>query len=279
MTTSVALVRVKKVDGKLVKASEVREVKKVVVVDDTKLSSEVHTVKDLDKAVSEARRFHSEGAVAYWRLGKTIHGIIDNQLWKLRNDDNGKPKYRSTDGFIHFELKMTPTSAYLAAKVSQNYTEAQARDYGTSKLGLILQAPNPVQKKLMNKLVSTTEKGLPTPSYRDIEKEVREANVKQREKNGDPTFRETRGKPMPTSPGRRREKITIASVLGQQTIRLYAKSTKTLPKKDWKRARRLADMPWGTMELENGVIQTFQVQESPGGELLLRVVTARDDEE
>lgn len=238
--------------------------------DDLVVSSEIRTERELDQAVREVHKLKSEAATSYWDLGVKVKEIYDNQLWKLRTEA-GKPRYKSVDAFCHAELGMTPQHAYSLMDVAKHFTKAQVAAFGTSKLGLVLQAPAEDQARIMAELKKTGGK----KSFREIEKEVRKTKV---DKGGH--RRESRGKKMPIpKKGKPKTQITIASILGSQTVKLYVKPTTkeeslALTKQD--RATKIKDVPYGRMELENGVAMYFTVNEAPSGELVLRVETKRE---
>ncbi len=246
----------------------------LVVVDDTTPSSMIHNVRELDTAVQEVQRLKGAGAVAMWELGAAIKVIYDNQLWKLRSDDAGKPKYKSTDAFCNMELGMTPQNAYKLMDLSVHFKADDVRKFGTAKLGLLLEAPAEDRKRIQDEMEKAKKEGRKVPSFREVEKEVRKVNKTKKNKG-----RESRGKKMPTGGGRKKTEktITIASVVGSNTVKLYTKATFKEDPKDQKRAKKLADGPWGKMELENGVVQYFSIQETTAGELTLRVETKREE--
>ena len=64
-------------------------------------------------------------------------------------------------------------------------------------------------------------------------------------------------------------KITVASILGKQTVKLFKAGKPDV------RATKLADQPTGTMTLENGVEMKFVIAASPSGELVIRCETKR----
>ncbi len=246
---------------------------KAVVVDDTRTSSNTHTVRELDAAVSQVQKLKGDGAVAMWTLGMAMRNIYDNQLWKLRSDPTtGKPMYKSVDAFCNSELGMTPQNAYKLMDISKNYSEDKVRTFGTAKLGLLLEAPPEDQKRILEKMEADKKAGKNTP-FRQVEAEVRQVNKKKKK-----APRESRGKKMPTGGGRKKEskQITVASILGSNTVKLYTKATFKSEPGDQKRAKKFAELPWGRMELENGVVMFMALQENAAGEWQIRVETKRE---
>lgn len=248
--------------------------------DDTKASSEIRTERELDVAVNEVQILKGEGAAAAWRLGAKIAEIHTAQLWKLRSEkkENGdvKPRWSTFEAFCNTELNMTPKNATLLMDVANNYTIDKVKAFGPHKLGLMLQAPPEDRPDLEDKL----KKGA---THRELKKEV------QKVKKAKGYTRESRakdGRGGASADTKKREKqvkkaqaITVANIIGTETVKLYKKPA-TLKDLDFKaltRAKRIGDQPFGRHELSNGVVQFYTVQETPAGELVLKIVTQRDE--
>ncbi len=230
----------------------------------------VATEKDLNKAVAEVQRMKGDAAVSMHALGGKINDIYSNRLWTLRQDE-GKAKYKGFDAFCHEELGMTPQNAYALMDVAKHFTAEDVRKFGTTKLGLLLQAPKEEQERIKKDLV---ERGA---SKREVEAEVRKVKKEKGHRRADRD-----GKTRPSSgTGKsakvRRENITVAKILGRTTIKLYQAKLD----KDGKKvlATKISQLPYGELELENGVVEMFRVQEAPDGTLRLVVERKRQTED
>ncbi len=236
---------------------------KVVVVDPDEAR--------LDKAVAEVHRVKQEAAASAWELGAKIGAVYDDQLWKLRKDEKGAPKYKGFDPFCAAELTITPRTAYRLMDVAKNFAETDVKAFGTAKLGLLLMAPEEDRPAIKDKIAAGASK-------KEVAAEVGKA-------------RTARGVERMTTPGRkempagekarapRQEKITVASIVKKRTVPLYGKpSSRKADLADLKRAKRMGDVPWGRMELENKVVMYFQIREDAGGQLELIVDTRREEE-
>jgi hypothetical protein len=237
------------------------------------------TEKDLDKAVAKVQQLKSKSSEDYWNLGQEIGHIYKSQIWKLRNED-GKPRYRTVDAFVAAELGMTPPQAWKCMATAEAFTVEQVRAFGSTKLGLILEAPEEMRPQLQK----AVEEGV---TKRALEKEVRKGNkgrktIKQRDgkvrkavQDG-VTKKGLKAKKTGPKPKAGRSVITVANITGVTTILLYKKgSQEGDDKKQWTRAKRIADQPTGSLELENAVIQTYEVTDGPDGCLKLRIKTER----
>jgi hypothetical protein len=244
-----------------------------IVRDDTKPSSEIVTERELDTKVKRILDLKGATAVSYWHLGIAIKDLFDSQAWKQRNGEDGKPKYKGFDAFVHHELKMTPQNAYKIMDTAKTYTEDQVRAFGHTKLGLLLEAPAEDRERILKEVV---ERG---GSKREVEKEVRRV----RKEKGHRKEVSRSGKKLPKDKGPRGQKkqtITVANMIGRKQIKLFAKPAGYklgADLKDAKRAKRIADVPFGVNDLENDVKQFYTLQEGPTGELILVVETKRID--
>ncbi len=239
-----------------------------------------YTEKDLDKTVEKIHSLKGKAAEDYWYLGAEIKDLLGKQLWKLRTED-GKPKYKTADAFCLAELGMTPQQARKCSATAEAFTVEQTKAFGTKKLGLILEAPEEDRPALQK----AVEAGA---TRRQLEEEVRKKNKgrktiqrkgKEVRKPGaggvtDKGEKAKRPGPKPKSG----KTITVANITGVQTIILYKKGTQIgEDKKQWTRAKRIADQPTASVELENAVVQTYTVTDGPEGFLKLRIETRRID--
>jgi len=236
----------------------------------------VHDAKELDAAVSEIRTLQSDGAVAMWRLGERIKHLYDKQLWKQRVEQpaKGAPKqvYKSFDKFCHEELGMTPASAYSVMDVAAHFEEKQVAALGTSRLALVLQAPEPQQPKLLKKV----EEGA---TWRELKQEV--SAIKKKSGHRRPPRAGAKANRNTEAASKARtttaaKQITVAKLLGRETVKLYCKpTTKKFEIDDLKPAKKIGDAPYGRLELINGVLQEFFVQQGSDGSIKLIVHTSR----
>lgn len=271
-------------------AIEKQEVVDATFVDDTHVSSAMTTVHDLDSAVSDIHRLKGEGALACYRLGKKIQEIHEKQLWKLRTekDDKGRDKgrWQTFEAFCNEELGISPSYAYRLRDVSSHYSEEQVLAHGTRKLSLLLEMPAEHRDRVMEEKVKAGA------TKAEIEKEV--SRVKQetghraigkgRVAKAHEALREkAKTKAAAAKKAPKEATITVANILGTQTIKLFCKPART-PKtsEDWKnlkRAKRLGDQPFGSMDLANDVVMYFAIMEDASGELKLKVSTQRVETE
>lgn len=222
----------------------------------------------LDAAVADVQRLKEASSVSAWQLGKRIRDVFEGQLWKLRVDADGKPRYKGFDAFVAHELGFTPTNAYKLMDLSKTFAEDDVRKFGTSKLGLLIEAPKEDQARIKEQI----EKGA---SKREVEREVRKAK-KEKGHRRDTGRKKT---PAGTRKPAARATITVANITGRKTVKLFKKpASRTQDPSEFVRAKKVGDLPWGKMELENDVTMYFSVQENAAGELQLVVETKREAE-
>lgn len=230
-----------------------------------------YNVDDLDKTVSAINTLKSAIWSNGWKMGKLITELRDKQLWKLRNED-GKPKYLTFESFCKSELGFSDNQAYRLMDVAERFTEEQVKKFGTTKLSLILEAPKEDQDKILEEHVAKNASSA----------EVREAVTKARKEKG-VTRRDTGRKKTPksgkaASPPKKkakgaspkRDKITVAALEGTKTVKLFKREHPEVV------AKRIADEPVGTLELENDVVMHFSLIQGPEGNIVLKIRTKRE---
>lgn len=240
---------------------------------------------DLDASVADVHRLKGEGAMALYELGRRVAHLRDTREWKLRTvaDQKGRPvpKWTSFEAFCNAELGMTPTTALRLAETSRAFTPEEVKLFGTRKLSLLLDAPPEHRDELKKKV----EAGV---SKKDLEKEV--ARVNRVEGHVKPGSGQT-SKATQASAEKRREladqkasaatkTITVANILGTQTVKLFKKPA-SLKSLDWNalaRARRIGDVPFGRLELSNDVTMYISIAATPAGDLVAKIVTQRNGE-
>lgn len=239
---------------------------------------------DLDKAVHEVQRLKADGAAAYWRIGGAVRRIYDSQLWKQRNDEQGKPRYKGFDAFCSTELGITPQHAYSLIGVSKEFSEADVRKWGSTKLGLILQAPREDQKMLKAKLAEGVSK-------RELQEEVKESKARaggfQKEdlKPANPTGKQTPGKHVkrvaPKNAGRRgkygqlRVKVDEPAKVGW----LAAPTKRGQKLADCPPATRMTDAPACLISVGNGLVLHLKLRTKANGQFESTYVWKYEDAE
>lgn len=250
--------------GKGVKAKKVKAELAVVDVDPR------FSIKDLDAAVERANQLTRAGAVVAFELGLQLKQIHTDQLWKLRKGEDGTPVYKSFEAFVMAELEISRQTAYEQIDVSANYDKADVERLGYKKLALLLKAPEGKRAELK----SHAEKGA---SYRELAAEVKNARVGAGGGKRD-TGRKTTPEGKANASGRggknaETQTITIAALLGKQSVPMY-KSLKKTGSKELVPATSLDDDPWAYVELKNGVVEVFHIAKTAKG-LVLQIKRER----
>jgi len=238
------------------------------------------TIADLDQSVAAIQEAKGNAAKSHWTIGKLIAENHTKALWKLRTDAEGKSLYSSFNAFCENELKISPAHAYNLMDIARAFNEEQVMKFGPSKLGLLLQVPPEDQAQLL----AIAE----TASKRQLQKQVDATKEKNKKEGKAAPVKEGRkkdvskataksgaaGKGAPATTGTsKKDVITIASITGNKTVKLFATPAK---KGDTpKEAKKLADEPWGRLELENNVEMFFKLKPNAGGHLTLQISTRR----
>lgn len=231
------------------------------------------TEKDLDDAVEEVVQLKTNAAESYWELGKKVREINKRGLWKLRKTEDGKVRYSSFEAFCHHELHMTSGNAYQLMAAAGEFTKDDIQAMGHSKAALILKAA-PEDRKA---LAEAAKKGA---SARTIREGVNKSK-KERGYEGatEAAKRGSKGAVKTSAASAvKQDKITIAKIEGTHVVKLYAKpaSMKNLDLDACKRAKGIKDVPFGRMELANGVVMYVSIQVGRDGFLQAKMDTRRE---
>ena len=256
----------------------------IVLASDLVPSRQVQTSAKLDEAVAEIHKLKATSAASYWDLGVKIKKLYDAGLWRQRLNDKGGPKWKGFDAFAQHELGIGPQNALKMMDVAANFSRIQVEAFGSKKFSLVLEAPPEDRPAIVQKI----EQGA---SKREVEKEVRALAKEKGHRAPNRTTGKLGGSRKPKAPSATNlpppgkpveEKITVASILKREVVKLWQKPDKkqmsmTADHKGWKRCKRIADVPWGAMELANGVVMHFTVQAGSNGEMTLVVETKREE--
>ena len=191
----------------------------------------------LDAAVADVQSAKARGAVAMWDLGAKIARIYDEQLFKSRLADDGKPVYKGFEAFVVAELGMSHTNAFSLMDVAKAFTSEQVAKLGTTKLSLVLKAPDESREEILGKAAHK--------SVREVADEVKAARAEK----GKPAPKSDRKQPH----GDTGEKVRKAK-RAEGTIDLPARKLSiTLLTESGKPAKRLADEPAGEVVVSEGI--------------------------
>ena len=92
---------------------------------------------DLDAAIAEYHRHAQTFATSAWDVGAVLVKIRDRDLWKLRLDDNGSPRFSTFESFIREELGCSHTAAAAMMRVARSFTREDVARIGVTKLALV----------------------------------------------------------------------------------------------------------------------------------------------
>ena len=237
------------------------------------LETAVARVKKIeDRIKTEAERY---GRVVYgdhWELGNAVYTIYKDRLYTQRMDPaTQQTKYKSWNQFVLSELGMSPTWAYKLMDVAYGFTKEDVEKFGVAKLAHVVRLPEGDRKLLL----TDASKALPVSAVaKQVQEQMRKGGAAERE----PTAAAAAGgrgvrsgsKATKVAAKKKQEKlidperkVTVATLLGRQTIPLFAKG------KDDKRAKRIADEPVGREEVVNGVVCAYRVVLQAAGLVLI----------
>lgn len=243
----------------------------------TKLTPEERT-HALDVAVSEVHRIKGEMAKGFasgtYDLGKKLMEIYEGKLHLERRDAAGAPRYAGWKEFCRGELGLDGKYALKLMDVSQSFTREEFLKVGPTKLIPLLRIPEQARQDLVKSApdkprsqILEEVRAMVGDKVRDTGRAAASAGGANLQQGG---RGKANGKAEPTEAKEDQNKITVALVAKRHRVKLYAKG------KDERRAKTMADLPKGTMELENGTRMDFLVVKNPKGELELVIDVRRN---
>ena len=272
------------------KASKAKKARALVVAPPAKLAPvpvsvvelSVSTEQDLDAALARLKKARDAGASALWTLSVELRGIYDGDLWKLRNGEDGEPKYKAFSKFLAEEVELHERTVYRMIEVTREFKPAEAQKYGVSLLRGLLAAPKEDRAEILEKVGKGVVKGTRGVA-REVEKirkrkgvEVVETGAKDGTgKHGAKAAAKASAKKAAVKKETSKKVVTIAVPSGRKAVKLLArKLKKTDPEKF---AKKVEDRPWGKLECANGAALFFTLIENATGCLELSIEARRDD--
>lgn len=248
----------KKASKKKAAAKPAPEAKAEVVDEASGELAPMYTEVDLDRAVVEIAEAAVDTALGLYNYGQALAGVHSKELWKLRVDKAGEPRYKTFDHFCRDEVKISRQHAYRMMAVATNYTKAQLEQFGISKLHIGLEVPPELRSKLL---------GDGSESARDMSKRARELAGKEEAARHTPKVDKSKA-------------VTVAIVPGIQELPMQKRPLKV----PWplgkltEPATSLQDDPWFRLPLTNDVVLSVRLTRNDKGEIIAIVEHRRGKE-
>lgn len=200
--------------------------------------------EELAKAATVIDELILDIANNHLRIGETLATIKKGHLWKQEVDDRKKPVFSSFAEYTRKRWNMDEETAYRYIRVCEKFTLEDIQEHGVHKLAVAYRLPNEIGKRLLKE----------GASRREIEEQVKKQRALEKGEDAKP---EVLKAPIP---------------LKRNKVKLFARPT--MRGDEPKPAKRLADEPYGTLELEHGVSIHFTLSVA-NGQLVLTVEPRR----
>lgn len=225
------------------------------------VAGSLSTLHDLEEHITTIRTCFVEGGSLAHKMGVAANRINDDGLWKLRVGPDNVPLYRTFKEFCVKEIAQTPQAVYRSMAVAKNFSEAEVRELSHSQLRVVLQLPaGGGREELLAQARGGTSTGRLTERANQLRgKQPQLGAAKPDIKTEDA-----------------KKALTVALVMGHHKIKMYKTPTTGSAKvgetKDAVRAKKMADKPWGVVELSNKVRMIIRTVANPQtGELVADV--------
>ena len=235
------------------------------------------TEADLDTRVERIRAARSAGAAALWSLSVELRAIYDGDLWKLRNGEDGAPKYKSFAKFLAEEVSLHERTVWRMIQVTREFDEADAKKFGVTILQGLLAAPKEDRAEILEKVDAgavTGSRGV-RAEVKQIRKRKGVAVVSAGKTSKGAAAAKGAAASAEKAAAEKKKTVTVLVPTGRKTVKLFSRSLKKTDAE--KRAKRVADRPWGKLECANGVTLYFALVENGDRELELSVEARREE--
>ncbi len=212
----------------------------------------------LDRHVAEVKNLQDRTAADGWALAKLIAEGAEGDLFKRRKGADGTVAYKSYEQFASAELGMSRKYVHALIQIAKEFPDPseEVKRLGTTKLRLLVTAPPEKKEEVLERIKRGEKVGR------------RQLQAETGRKPDDKSKKVDRSK-----------QITVASIEGKQTVKLYCKPT-TRGEFDIKQARpakKIDDVPWGWLDLANDVRLSFTLMKNAAGEFLIKTQIQRLD--
>jgi hypothetical protein len=251
--------------------AEVTETK-VVKVDASAGKITKAMISDLDQRERRITGLMGDAMEDHWKLGHELKAALDEQIWKRRIAEDGKPVYGSFAQWCVTVFNISAVFARSLMAVSVAYTAKEVRAIGPNKLDVILKLPPEKRAEMVAKAAGM--------SHREVQSEVRRlapgGTNEERVINPDPV----KGRPGVAEANKRRAReaaerpkarvvvadneVTTVIQLQRYEVPLFARA-KSAESGESIRAKNVASDPHAALDLQNGVRAYFQVVEDDEG--------------
>lgn len=239
----------------------------------TKLST--ITIESAIDGVSEAKR---NAVVCHWQLGQAILRCFENDLWKQKRDSNGQPLYKGFYQFCEGELKLSSRYCYSIMDIASSFSSQDVADIGVAKLGIMVKLPEAERTRLLDDV----RNGI---SYSQLSIEVKKLQAESggRQSSDSRTAKATEASKKKALSSKTESAvenvITCTHDITRSRIPLFVREDNVLDSKknQPKRAKRLADDPWGEEISSNGITIRYSLTMDANGDLVIVVERRRTE--
>lgn len=247
----------------------------------------VYSEKDLDEAVREINVLKGEGAHALWKLGRKLLEVFYSQsgeLWRLRNNTDGKPKYKRFDQFVQQECGISKAHAYRWMGISREFKEEDVRRFGETNLATVITVPKEAQPELLA-LIEGQGKDGKKPTTREVQEEakrIRERTGTSVQPGAGRQGSRTAAATAAAAKKKKDKRPTVSCLVfeGKQHVKLYTRDTAKLADEDKrKRAKKIDDGAIGVLVCSNAPKIHVAIQKDAQGNWVAVIEAKRDKDD
>jgi hypothetical protein len=124
------------------------------------------SLSPLDQVLDELKACARTCLLNLYRTGELLKRIRDQQLWKQRRNDQGRPVYRGYLDFVAAEVGFQAAYATRLIRIVENFSQEDLEQYGVSRLNVAASLPADERQAFVEETRSLPTKDLPAAARR-----------------------------------------------------------------------------------------------------------------
>jgi hypothetical protein len=226
----------------------------------------------LEEAVGRIQALKREWEDNAWHIGQQLRVVSEETkdrpaLWRLRKQPDGvTPLYDTFKAFLRAEVGISYRMAQTCMYVAKEYSSEQLQTLSTSKIEIILNAPEGERKKLLAEAT--------TQPVRQLREKVRDLNIAAGKHENRRKARQERAKEEHAKKDEKEGVVTFTFPGKKKTVGLFRVRKDATGKLS---PATSATDAWGWIEGTNGVQLVFKIVKTEEGRLKIAFEAKREE--
>jgi hypothetical protein len=222
----------------------------IVQTEPARMKYSKYSEDTLDEAVESIKTSVRTAQLEAYKTGKTLELIRDEQLWRFRKKDDGRPMYKNFYDFARKEIGISKAYAARLIRVCSNYKPSDFKKFGVTKLDVSLRLPEPRRTEFLTTAQEMSARG---PELSKLAKEMNDSESKTEGGAVKPEIR-----------------VPVVVPLGMNKLPMWKRNTnvkKQFVGRPTSPAKSLSEDPWTKVWLAKDICLYIRVGQNSIGEL------------